>query len=100
MKYYDFLENNRTDIVEKLEILLTSYKVEPVGNGYIDCIIMKDKLNDFIKEVSELEILITDVNWWCYVNPNEAESTGCPHGMGGPHSQYYEGWFSELKSYL
>lgn len=77
---------------------MTKYKVEPVGYGYIDCIIMKDKLDEFIKEVSTLGVLIIYASWWCYVDPYESNHTGCPHGMGGPESIYYEGWFSELQN--
>lgn len=98
MKYYDFLELNKKEIVEQLKILMTKYKVQPVGYGYIDCIVMKDKMAQFIEEVSTLGILITYASWWCYVNPNESINTCCPHGMGGPHSIYYDGWFSELQN--
>lgn len=59
---------------------------------------MKVNLVDLIKEISRLGILISDVSWWCYVNPSNKESTECPHGMGGPTSTYYEGWFSELQN--
>jgi hypothetical protein len=98
MKYFDYLNTNKKEIVERLEDLLTRYKVEPVGYGYIDCIIMRDNLEKFIMEVSTLGVLITSVSWWCYVNPNESSQNGCPHGMGGPKSDYYEGWFSELQN--
>jgi hypothetical protein len=100
MRYYDFLDANNKEIVEQLKTLMTKYKVEPVGNGYIDCIVMKDTMEEFIKEIGDLGILITYASWWCYVNPNpnESNNTGCPHGMGGPSSIYYEGWFSELQN--
>lgn len=98
MRYYDFLEANKEGILEQLETLMSMYKVEPVGDGYIDCIVMKDNLEEFIKNISDLGILITSASWWCYVNPNESNDTGCPHGMGGPFSIYYEGWFSELQN--
>ena len=98
MRYYDFLEGNKKAIVKNLEILMTKYKVEPVGNGYIDCIIMKDDLERFVKEIGDIGVLITYASWWCYVGPNESNNAGCPHGMGGPSSIYYEGWFSELQN--
>jgi len=100
MKYYDFLVRNHKEVIERLEELLRKYKVEPVGDGYIDCIVMKENLVAFIYEVSDLGILITYASWWCYVNPDEEIHTGCPHGMGGPRSIYYEGWFSELQNDL
>ncbi len=82
--YYDFLENNKKKIVDQLDKSIAKYKVQPVGNGYIDCIVMKDNLDGFIKEISDLGILISNASWWCYVYPNESNNTGCPHGMGGP----------------
>jgi hypothetical protein len=61
---------------------------------------MKDNLVDFINEITSLGILINDVSWWCFVNPTKKDSTKCPHGMGGPTSEYYEGWSSELQNDL
>lgn len=98
MKYYDFLESNKKEVIEGLEKLMRLYKVEPVGNGFIDCIVMKNKLEEFIIEVSNLGLLVAAASWWCYVNSNESEHTGCPHGMGGPCSTYYGGWLSELQN--
>ena len=48
--------------MSQLEKLLTKYKVQPVGIGYIDCIVMMDNFEDFIKEIPSLGILITDVS--------------------------------------
>jgi len=96
--YFNFLEENEEVIINKLEKIMINYKVQVVGSGYIDCIIMKDNLEDFIKEVGDLGILISGASWWCYVNPTESKNTDCPHGMGGPSSIYYEGWFSELQN--
>lgn len=98
MRYFDYLESNKKEIVEQLERIFELYKVEPVGDGYIDCIVLKDNMQMFINEISASGILITDVSWWCYVSPNNNESSGCPHGMGGPKSKYYDGWFSELQN--
>ncbi len=100
MRYYDYLESNKKEIVSQLEKLLTKYKVQPVGTGYIDCIVMKDNFEDFIKEITSLGILVSDVSWWCYVNTSDKGPTECPLGMGGPHSDYYDGWFSELQNEL
>jgi len=99
MKYLDVLEMNKVEIIERLEGLLIKHKVEPVGNGYIDCIVMKNNLEEFIICVSDLGILVPYASWWCYVDPSDSNN-GCPHGMGGPQSIYYEGWFSELQNDL
>ncbi|TVY08346.1 hypothetical protein [Paenibacillus cremeus] len=98
MKYFEYLEANKKNLVEQLERILTLYQVQPVGNGYIDCIVMRDNLKQFIQEITALGVLISDVSWWCYVEP--LNSTGCPHGMGGPKSDYYDGWFSKLQNDL
>jgi len=97
MKYYDFLNASKESIVEQVEYSLQLHKVQPVGNGYIDCIVMKENLDQFVNDISSIGILISDVSWWCYVNPNQ-QSIGCPHGMGGPGSDFYDGWFSELQN--
>ncbi|OAB38584.1 hypothetical protein PMSD_06090 [Paenibacillus macquariensis subsp. defensor] len=97
MKYLDYLSSNRITILNQLSISLHNHQVQPVGNGYIDCITMIDNLDLFIEEISDIRILISDVTWWCYVDPSRI-SSGCPHGMGGPKSEYYEGWFSELQN--
>ncbi|MDX8363443.1 hypothetical protein [Cytobacillus sp. IB215316] len=98
MKYFEHLELNKEELVAQLDKLLAKYKVQTVGKGYIDCIVMKENLVHFIKEISSLGIIITEVSWWCYVDPTNVESTKCPHGMGGPTAEYYEGWFSELEN--
>ena len=92
----DYLNSNRKYLTEQLERIFTLYKVEPIGNGYIDCIVMRDNLKQFVNEITALGVLISDVSWWCYVDPINPK--GCPHGMGGPKSEYYEGWFSELQN--
>lgn len=97
LTYIEYLQINKAEIQNKLDELLIKFKVQPVGWGYIDCIILKDLLNDFITEISSLGIIIQFVSWWCYVNPRNKDS-GCPHGMGGPISLYYDGWFSELQN--
>jgi len=99
MKYLDALELNKVEIIERLEELLIKHKVEPVGDGYIDCIIMKNNLEEFIINVSNLGILAPYASWWCYVDPSDSDNS-CPHGMGGPQSIYYDGWFSELQNDL
>jgi hypothetical protein len=97
LKYFDVLEVNKNKITHQLELLLIKYEVQSVGDGYIDCIIIKNNLEKFIEEVSNLGILISDVSWWYYVAPNH---NGVPYGMGGPKSMYYDGWFSELQKDL
>ncbi|GGH27754.1 hypothetical protein [Paenibacillus segetis] len=96
MKYYDLLNSNKDEFQNQIEHLLQKHRVQPVGYGYIDCILMINNLDQFVSDLSSIGILISDVSWWCYVDPNQ--NLGCPHGMGGPTSDYYDGWFSELQN--
>ncbi|MFD2614181.1 hypothetical protein [Paenibacillus gansuensis] len=96
MKYFEYLDSNKRSLVEQIELIFTLYQVQPVGSGYIDCIIMRNNLKPFIDEISAIGVIISDVSWWCYFDPLNPK--GCPHGMGGPKSEYYDGWFSELQN--
>jgi len=98
MNYIDFLETNKEYITKELEIIFKKYKVQPVGNGYIDCIIKKPELGAFVEEISSLGIIIISSSWWCHVESYSQSERGCPHGLGGPRSEYYNGWFSELQN--
>ena len=97
---YLYLVNNM--IKSDLDNLIKQYKVQPVGWGYLDCIISLDNVYDFINELSSIGIKIYGVTWWCHCkdkNPNNfgtPDSAECPHGYGGPRSVYYDGWFSEM----
>ncbi len=98
MKYFEHLEANKKAIIEQLELIFTQYSVEPVGGGYIDCIVQKSHLVDFTQDLSMLGIAISDCSWWCYVDTSISKETGCPHGIGGTKSKYYKGWYSELQN--
>ncbi len=89
-----------TNINEKtkdaLDKLLLTFKIQPVGWGYIDCITTKENVSGFIKSLTELGIKVTDITWWCHCAIGSNKETGCPHGGGGPKSKYFDGWFSEM----
>jgi len=76
-----------------LDDLLKKHNAQPAGNGYIDCIVTYGNVFDFINDLSALDIAVYGLTWWCHCKDNTA---GCPHGMGGPKSLYYSGWFSEM----
>ncbi|MCL2353567.1 MAG: hypothetical protein FWC69_02935 [Defluviitaleaceae bacterium] len=76
-----------------LDNLIEQHKVQPVGNGYIDCIVSLESALDFIAGLSSINIKIYGLTWWCHCKD---QISGCPHGMGGPISEYYDGWFSEM----
>ncbi|WP_423410356.1 hypothetical protein AABM38_10685 [Heyndrickxia sp. MSNUG] len=62
IQYINYLKSNEKALVPKLEFLLAKYKVQPVGSGYFDCIVMKANLEMFIKEITDLGILITETS--------------------------------------
>ena len=80
-------------IKSDLDKLIKRHKVEPVGWGYIDCIISLDNVFDFINDLSDMGVKVSTLTWWCHC---KGQSLVCPHGMGGPRSRYYDGWFSEM----
>jgi hypothetical protein len=97
MSYLDDLKINSTLIQKELEFLLSEYKVQPVGNGYIDMITANELVVDFINELTNKDLVIEGVTWWCHCTEKSKEVLACPHGMGGPISAYYDGWFSETE---
>ncbi|WP_410497044.1 hypothetical protein QTL86_09245 [Cellulosilyticum sp. ST5] len=76
----------------KLDDILLKYHVQPVGRGYIECICPMEKAILFINAISEINIEITDLSWWCFVSEGHK-----PCGMGGPANRYGDGWFSEIE---
>ena len=76
-----------------LDNLIQQYKVQPVGWGYIDCIVSLENVFYFIDSLSKIGIKVDGLTWWCHC---KNQNPGCPHGMGGPVSKYYDGYFSEM----
>ncbi|MDH6367517.1 MULTISPECIES: hypothetical protein [unclassified Breznakia] len=73
--------------------IMKTYKVQSVGNGFIDCICPTSNISDFLEELNELGIGITHFTIWEYVRENK----GLPVvGMGGPKYDYGEGWYAEI----
>jgi len=77
---------------EKLDTILEMYKAQPVGNGYIDIIVPREHYELFISSLVENGFIIKSISWWEWCE-NEKENN---YGLGGPESNYYDGWFSEL----
>lgn len=80
----------------KLDKLLVEYKVQPVGWGYIDCITTNDNVSGFVSALTQVGIHVTGITWWCHCAIEGKEESGCPHGGGGPRSDFFDGWFSEM----
>lgn len=77
---------------EELDALLERHGVQPVGNGYIDCICPREEAGPFLKALRSAGIAVTDYSLWQYVPPAETAVLG----MGGPPCRYRAGWYSEL----
>ncbi|QHI73476.1 hypothetical protein [Aminipila terrae] len=88
--------NTDEETKKALDKLLLTYKIQPVGWGYIDCICIKENVFEFINSLTELGIKVTDITWWYHCVIGEKKEKGCPHGGGGPMSKYFDGWFSEM----
>lgn len=76
----------------KLDNIIETHKAQPVGHGYIDIIVSRDNYKDFVADLVRNNYKIKSISWWEYC-PKEKESN---YGLGGPKSNYYDGWFSEL----
>lgn len=77
-----------------LDGLIEKFQAYPVGTGYIDIIILRDQYVDFINELTELNLAVNSISWWCHATEENKTKYGCPHGYGGPETQF--GWFSEM----
>lgn len=77
---------------ETLDRLLNEFKGQPVGYGYLDIIVSRENYKDFAKALIENGFHIQYISWWEYRENLDEPNT---YGFGGPHSQYYPGWFAE-----
>ncbi len=82
---------DKASVKLKLDNLIQQYKVQPVGDGYLDCIITEN-ITEFIDELTNLGIKVVNISWWEH---NTGENVSI-HGHGGLKSTYYSGWFSEM----
>lgn len=78
-----------------LNSLMNKYKVQAIGNGYLDCVVVEN-VSSFIHELTNVKIKVTNISFWCHCTEKHKHTYNCPHGMGGPKSKYYDGWFSEM----
>lgn len=96
MKYLEYLEAKREIKQSEIERLLEKYKTEPVGSGYIDIITPSEYIEYLIEGFTKMNIAVECVTWWCHCSDSNKKQYCCPHGMGGPKSKYYDGWYSEM----
>ena len=76
---------------EALDAALALCHVQPVGDGYADCICPMEKAGEFIDALSALGVRVTGCRWWRLVRGGHE-----PCGMGGPQNRFGAGWYSEL----
>lgn len=98
-QYLQNLQDNFEHFQYSIEGLLEKYQVQPVGNGFVDLIIEKEKSLNLIDEFSSLSVAVSSISWWCHYTDETKSKYGCPHGMGGPLNRYGEGMFSECVQY-
>jgi len=77
---------------ERLDEIIEKHKAQPVGHGYIDIIVTRNNYKGFISDLVNNGYKIESISWWEWC-PDESK---CNYGVGGPKSNSYKGWFSEL----
>ncbi len=77
---------------ETLDQIIKSFKAQPVGNGYIDIIVLRENYKQFITDLIENGFVIKSISWWELCEGNKEGN----FGLGGPKSHYFDCWFSEL----
>ena len=77
---------------EKLDAIIDLHKAQPVGDGYIDIIVLRENCGPFITDLIKNSFKITNVSWWEWCLNNHKNQ----YGLGGPRSKYFDGWFAEL----
>lgn len=93
-KYTDELRQRRSEVQAQLEAKMQEYDVHSVGKGFIDVIVLRDRVDSFISELTKLKLAVEFVTWWCHATEENGRKFGCPHGYGGPKTKF--GWFSEI----
>ncbi len=94
LQYLAALDQQQHTIQQNLNKLIDDYGAHPVGNGYIDIIVLRDRYVNFIDALTDLNLAIEYITWWCHATDEHKVQYGCPHGSGGPMTKF--GWFSEI----
>ena len=89
------LENNKQLIQNQLASIIEKNKGQVVGDGYADIILPCEYYINFVNDLTDINLGIEAISWWCHCTPENEKLFGCPHGYGGPKSKYSDGWYSE-----
>ena len=76
----------------RLDEIIEKHKTQPVGHGYIDIIVSRDNYKEFVSDLVYNGYKVESISWWEWCPEGKKNE----YGLGGPKSNYYEGWFSEL----
>ena len=76
-----------------IDKIMKEYKVQSVGDGYINCICPLENISFFLDEMKKINIKVPHFTLWEYVSDRNLNSV---IGMGGPLNNYGNGWYSEL----
>jgi hypothetical protein len=76
-----------------LDDILQRNKAQPVGQGYIDIIVKREYVENFVKEILSAGFYIKAANLWEYCKTIDTKSQ---LGMSGPRSKFFDGWFAEV----
>ncbi|QHJ71348.1 hypothetical protein [Planococcus halotolerans] len=96
MTYLEKLNHEKNDYQKLINNLVKKYKIQFVGIGYSELIIPIDIVDEFVSELTKNKIIVNLVTWWCHCTEKNEKLYNCPHGLGGPDSEYTNGWFSEM----
>lgn len=96
MTYIENLDANKKEYKNYIDDLALKYKIQFVGSGYFELIIPSASVEKVISEFTQKGIVISILVWWCHCTEENEQKYGCPHGYGGPYSDYFSGWFSEM----
>jgi len=92
--YISRLEQHAATIKPRLDQLLVDLEATPVGHGYIDIIVLRDRWDVFVDSVTGIGIAISHMTLWCHASEANQARYGCPHGLGGPMTKH--GWITEM----
>ena len=80
---------------KEVDGLLAEHHMQPVGDGYIDCICPRQNVRQFLEALSHLGVAVTDYSVWQWVTCLEETVWG----MGGPRNSFGDGRYSELDAF-
>lgn len=80
------------DLKQQVDNAILTCKVQPIGNGYVDLVTIKDYILPFIEAMQKLNVRIRAVSWWRFSEwKNES-----PKNKEAWKSRYFKGSFSEM----